>query len=67
MSAVLVTRDAALGKPPALAERLAPHLAPHKLPRRVLVTSSLPLTASGKVDRKACARRLTAAHADKTL
>lgn len=67
VSAVLVTRDAALGKPPALAERLAPHLAPHKLPRRVLVTSSLPLTASGKVDRKACARLLTAAHADKTL
>jgi O-succinylbenzoic acid--CoA ligase len=61
VSAVLVTADAALGRAAALAERLADRLARHKLPRRALRTESLPLTDSGKVDRRACALRFTAA------
>jgi O-succinylbenzoic acid--CoA ligase len=55
VSALLVTRDDALGDPARLAELLAGHLARHKHPRRVKLVGSLPLTASGKLDRRACA------------
>jgi o-succinylbenzoate---CoA ligase len=51
VTAVLVTGDRALSDPSHLAELLADRLARHKLPRRALITESLPLTASGKVDR----------------
>jgi O-succinylbenzoic acid--CoA ligase len=60
VSAVLVTRDAALGRPDKLAELLADRLARHKLPRRALCAESLPLTLSGKVDRHACVTRWAA-------
>jgi O-succinylbenzoic acid--CoA ligase len=55
VSALLVTGDSALGNPTRLAERLAAHLARHKHPRRVKLVESLPLTPSGKLDRRACA------------
>lgn len=53
VSAVIATSDAALGQVARLAELLADRLARHKLPRRVLVVEFLPLTATGKVDRRA--------------
>jgi O-succinylbenzoic acid--CoA ligase len=55
VSALLVTTDAALADPARLAEQLAYHLARHKHPRRVKLVESLPLTPSGKLDRRACA------------
>jgi O-succinylbenzoic acid--CoA ligase len=55
VSALLVTADPALGDPARLAELLAGHLARHKHPRRVKLAESLPLTSSGKLDRRACA------------
>jgi acyl-CoA synthetase (AMP-forming)/AMP-acid ligase II len=57
VSAVLVSHDAALGEPETLARLLADRLSRHKLPRRALCAETLPLTASGKVDRRACAAR----------
>jgi O-succinylbenzoic acid--CoA ligase len=57
VSAVLVARDAALGVPGHLAELLADRLARHKVPRRVVLAETLPLGASGKVDRRACRER----------
>lgn len=64
VSAVLVANDAALGDASHLAELLADHLARHKLPRRALLAPSLPLTASGKVDRRAVSERFGAAFAE---
>ena len=52
VTAVLVTSDARLADPAHLAPRLADRLARHKLPRLVRVTESLPLTMSGKIDRR---------------
>jgi acyl-CoA synthetase (AMP-forming)/AMP-acid ligase II len=52
VTAVLVTNDARLGEPSHLAELLADRLARHKLPRRAVIAESLPLTSSGKVDRR---------------
>ena len=52
VTAVLVTSDARLGEPAHLAKLLAHRLARHKLPRLLRVTESLPLTPSGKVDRR---------------
>jgi O-succinylbenzoic acid--CoA ligase len=52
VTAVLVTNDARLGEPSHLAGLLADRLARHKLPRRALIAESLPLTSSGKVDRR---------------
>ncbi len=57
VSAVLVSDDARLGEPAQLAELLADRLARHKLPRRVLLADSLPLNATGKLDRRACRDR----------
>ena len=54
VSALLVTSDAGLAEPARLGELLKDRLARHKWPRRTLITESLPLTASGKVDRRAC-------------
>ena len=54
VTAVLVTTDGSLGEPHHLAGLLRDRLASHKLPRRLLISESLPLTASGKVDRRAC-------------
>jgi O-succinylbenzoic acid--CoA ligase len=57
VSAVLVSHDTALGEPETLARLLADRLSRHKLPRRSLLAETLPLTPSGKVDRRACAAR----------
>jgi o-succinylbenzoate---CoA ligase len=57
VSAVLVSHDPALGEPETLASLLVDRLSRHKLPRRALCAETLPLTASGKVDRRACAAR----------
>lgn len=54
VSALLVTREPGLVDPARLAELLSDRLARHKLPRRALIAESLPLTLSGKVDRRAC-------------
>jgi O-succinylbenzoic acid--CoA ligase len=54
VTALLVTSDPVLAEPARLAELLGDRLARHKLPRRALLTESLPLTSSGKVDRRAC-------------
>jgi len=61
VTAVLVAADPALGVPARLAEVLADRLARHKFPRRVLLVESLPLTASGKVDRRAVRERYSSA------
>jgi o-succinylbenzoate---CoA ligase len=53
VTAVLVVSDARLGEPAHLAQLLADRLARHKLPRLLHITQSLPLTLSGKVDRRA--------------
>jgi acyl-CoA synthetase (AMP-forming)/AMP-acid ligase II len=37
--------------------QLRPQLARFKLPRTLLITESLPFTASGKLDRRTCANR----------
>ena len=55
VSALLVTDNAALADPARLAELLADRLARHKHPRRVKLVESLPLTPSGKLDRRAAA------------
>ena len=60
VTAVLVTSDPRLADPVHLTELLANRLARHKLPRRVLVAESLPLTASGKVDRRAASAQFDA-------
>jgi o-succinylbenzoate---CoA ligase len=52
VTAVLVTTDARLGDPAHLASLLANRLARHKLPRLVRIMERLPLTISGKVDRR---------------
>jgi O-succinylbenzoic acid--CoA ligase len=52
VTAVLVTSDTRLGEPAHLAQLLADRLARHKLPRLVHITGNLPLTTSGKVDRR---------------
>jgi O-succinylbenzoic acid--CoA ligase len=54
VTALLVTAERALGEPRHLAGLLQDRLAAHKLPRRLLIADSLPLTSSGKVDRRAC-------------
>jgi acyl-CoA synthetase (AMP-forming)/AMP-acid ligase II len=54
VSALLVSREPAHRDPARLAELLSDRLARHKLPRRALIAESLPLTLSGKVDRRAC-------------
>jgi O-succinylbenzoic acid--CoA ligase len=66
VTAVLVTADPALGEPAHLAQLLADRLARHKLPRRALIASSLPLTLSGKVDRRAANERYRAAFPEPT-
>lgn len=57
VSAVLVSSNAQLADAAQLAQLLAGRLARHKHPRLVKLVESLPLTASGKLDRRACARR----------
>jgi O-succinylbenzoic acid--CoA ligase len=52
--AVTTTSHQSLGEPRHLAELLCDRLARQKLPRRVLLADTLPLTKSGKVDRRAC-------------
>jgi acyl-CoA synthetase (AMP-forming)/AMP-acid ligase II len=64
VTALLVTRDPALADPAVLATRLAERLARHKCPRRLLAVSELPLTGSGKVDRRACRAQFLRAHPD---
>lgn len=63
VSALVVSREPTLGDPTRLAELLRDRLARHKLPRRALIAESLPLTLSGKVDRRACRELLERAHA----
>lgn len=53
VSALLVVSDPALSDPAQLSLLLAERLARHKCPRRVKLVDALPLTASGKVDRRA--------------
>ncbi len=60
VTAALVTRDARLSDPTCLGQLLADRLARHKHPRRAVLVERLPLTASGKVDRRACASELAA-------
>ncbi|HYQ14722.1 MAG TPA: AMP-binding protein [Polyangiaceae bacterium] len=54
VTALLVSSDTTLGEPSHLAKLLGERLARHKCPRRALLVEQLPLTASGKVDRRAC-------------
>lgn len=61
VTAVLVTSDERLGEPSHLAELLADRLARHKLPRLLLIAESLPLTSSGKVDRRVVREQFGAA------
>lgn len=61
VTAVLLVDDPALGDAAHLAGLLADRLAKPKLPRRVLLTDSLPLTESGKVDRRAARERYAGA------
>jgi o-succinylbenzoate---CoA ligase len=61
VTAVLVSVDSSLGDPSHLAELLADRLARHKLPRLALTTERLPLTLSGKVDRRAVAEQFRSA------
>lgn len=62
VTALLVTKDAALADPAVLATRLTERLARHKCPRRLLLVPDLPLTGSGKIDRRACKAAFLAAH-----
>lgn len=62
VTAVLVTSDAALADPAVLTVLLAQRVARHKCPRRVLLMDELPLTASGKVDRRGCRAHFMRAH-----
>lgn len=55
VAALIVTDDARLADAQVLAALLGGRLARHKLPRRIVRVPALPLTASGKVDRRACA------------
>lgn len=55
VAALIVTGNARLADADALAASLVGRLARHKLPRRILRVAALPLTPSGKVDRRACA------------
>lgn len=57
VSAVLVSDDAALADARHLSGLLEGRLARHQRPRRALLVASLPLTPSGKVDRRACKAR----------
>lgn len=57
ITAALVTGNAALTDPETLGKLLAHRLARHKWPRRVLLVDSLPLTPSGKLDRRQCQAR----------
>jgi O-succinylbenzoic acid--CoA ligase len=61
VTAVLVSDDARLGDASHLAELLADRLARHKFPRFTWLAESLPLTASGKVDRRAVSEQFRAA------
>jgi o-succinylbenzoate---CoA ligase len=54
VTALVVTSDPALADPATLSGLLGERLARHQRPRRVLVVDALPLTSSGKVDRRAC-------------
>jgi O-succinylbenzoic acid--CoA ligase len=58
VSVLLVSRDPKLGDAAHLAELLRDRLASHKLPRRALLAESLPLTLSGKLDRRTCREQL---------
>jgi len=60
VTALLVCTDATLAQPARLAAVLGNRLARHKCPRRLLLVEELPLTATGKVDRRACKARLLA-------
>jgi O-succinylbenzoic acid--CoA ligase len=62
VSALVVSEEPSLGDPTRLAELLSDRLARHKLPRRALIAESLPLTLSGKVDRRACRELLERAY-----
>jgi O-succinylbenzoic acid--CoA ligase len=57
VSALIVTSDPSLADAARLAELLTGRLARHKHPRLVKRVESLPLTLSGKLDRRACAVR----------
>lgn len=65
VTAVLVASDPALGEPAHLASLLRERVARHKWPRRVRLVSALPLTASGKVDRRACKARFLETFAER--
>lgn len=67
VTAVLVTTDRALGEPRHLAGLLADRLARHKQPRRALIVDELPLTASGKTDRRAVCVRFASTFEDTAL
>lgn len=54
VSALLVTSDVRLADARQLSLLLGDRLARHKHPRQVRLAPTLPLTASGKVDRAAC-------------
>jgi O-succinylbenzoic acid--CoA ligase len=54
VTALVVTSRPELGEATVLAGLLGDRLARHKCPRRALRVEALPLTSSGKVDRRAC-------------
>jgi O-succinylbenzoic acid--CoA ligase len=64
VTALLVTDNPMLGDASHLAELLANRLARHKLPRRAVIADALPLTLTGKVDRRAVSDRHGAGFAE---
>jgi acyl-CoA synthetase (AMP-forming)/AMP-acid ligase II len=61
VSVALVAEDPKLADPARLRELLAGELSRFKVPRRVVLAEELPLTTSGKVDRRACQLRYAGA------
>jgi O-succinylbenzoic acid--CoA ligase len=53
VTALVVLNDGAAASTSALVSALAGRLAPYKRPRRVELVATLPLTAAGKIDRRA--------------
>jgi len=54
VTAAVVSDRKELADPALVADLVKEKLARHKRPRRVIIAQNLPLTASGKVDRRAC-------------
>lgn len=59
VTALVVASDPELGDPAVLGRLLSGQLARHKCPRRARLVPELPLTRSGKVDRRQCKARFS--------